>query len=289
MKERLLFVYQLLRMKHWSKQAFVFLGFIFYPTWGDTLYKVFYAAIIFCIAASSVYIFNDIKDIDLDKQHALKRYRPIAKGDISISEAYILLYLLSAASLVLAAFISAKAVLIIAAYFVVNIFYSNGLKHIPYIDVLCLSQGFLLRILMGTWAVGIPPSSYILICGTALSLFLAISKRKLEWNKSESEKGSSRPVLQFYTQTILNRLLGLSAVVFLGSYLSYAVTNSYFRAPYHPLVLTIPFVLIGFIRYIRLMNVYNTKDCPLSLFLHDKLSVINLLCMLFMCIKILHL
>ncbi len=284
MRERMDFILRLLRVKHWSKQAFVFLGFLFTPYWGVAIWRVFFAAFTFCIAASSVYLYNDIEDIELDRKHPTKRYRPIASGDISLKEAYLVMFLLTVLSLVLALTLSVKALFIVSLYFLINIFYSHGLKHVPYVDVFCLSQGFLLRILMGTWAIDIPPSKWILLCGTALSFFLALSKRKLEWQKH----ANSRPVLKHYSPRSLNIMIAASSMIFILSYVSYAVIHSFYDSPHHPLVLSLPFVLIGYGRYIYLLNAKTNIDCPVSLFIHDKISVINLFCMLAMCIRVLH-
>lgn len=287
MKVQLAFLYRLLRIKHWSKQSFVFLGFIFSAHWSEGLYNVFVAAFAFSLAASSIYLYNDIEDIEQDRKHPEKSKRPIPSGEVRLSDAYLLMFVLNILSMVLALTLSLKAVFIISLYLLINIFYSNGLKHIPYVDVLCLSQGFLLRILMGTWAIDIPPSKWILLCGTALSAFLALSKRKLEWTKQQQQAEIIRPVLAYYSPFMLNTLLAVSSIVFLMVYFLYAVLMSYYVNPGIKLVTTLPFVVLGFTRYVYLLRREPHTDCPVSLFLHDKYSVVNLGCMVMACLFVL--
>jgi len=287
MKAQIAFLSRLLRIKHWSKQSFVFLGFIFSAHWSEGLYNVFVAAFAFSLAASSIYLYNDIEDIEQDRKHPEKSKRPIASGDVQLSDAYLLMFVLNILSFVLALTLSLKAVFVISLYLLINIFYSNGLKHIPYVDVMCLSQGFLLRILMGTWAIDIPPSMWILLCGTALSVFLALSKRKLEWTKQQQQKEVLRPVLAYYSPFMLNTLLAVSSIVFLMAYFLYAVLMTYYLSPGIKLVITLPFVAAGFSRYLYLLRHKPHTDCPVSLFLHDKVSVANLACMVVACVFVL--
>lgn len=285
------FVYvlsKLFRIKHWSKQAFVFLGFLFTGVWEAYFYAACLAALAFSLSASSVYIYNDIEDLERDRQHSEKRNRPIASGAISIPAAYTYIFLLNTLAFLLCYFLTPKAALLIGLYLLVNVFYSNGLKHYPFIDVMCIGSGFMLRILMGTWAMGIPPSKWILICGTTLSFFLAFSKRKLEWQREPHQQFLARPVLRSYSVTMLNVLLTISSIGFLGAYITYVVQMSYIHEPKLHLMVTLPFVLFGFFRYLFLMSKRHNTDCPVSLFLSDKTSLLNLCVLLCLSISVLH-
>jgi 4-hydroxybenzoate polyprenyltransferase len=277
-----------LRIKHWSKQSFVFLGFLFGAFWENFFLLALIAALSFSFAASSVYLYNDIEDLERDRYHPEKAKRPLASGELSVGAAYFIIFLLNGLSFALCAFLSVKAALIISLYLLVNVFYSNGLKHYPLIDVLCIGSGFMLRILMGTWAIGITPSKWILVCGTALSLFLAFSKRKLEWQRGVAMKVLSRPVLKSYNRRLLNVFLMLSSLSFLGTYIFYAYFMSYQHSPTLHLMLTIPFVLFGFFRYLFLMSNTDVIDCPVTLFLSDRVSLINLSMLLVLSIWALH-
>lgn len=279
---------KLFRLKHWSKQAFVFLGFLFTQGWETYFYSACLAAVAFSLAASSVYIYNDIEDLTRDKAHPHKRFRPLASGEISIKVAYGYIFLLNALALLLCYFLSPKAVLVIALYLLINVFYSNGLKHYPFVDVMCIGSGFMLRILMGTWAIGIVPSEWILVCGTTLSFFLAFSKRKLEWKREPHQQFLARPVLRSYTVTMLNVLLTISSIAFLGTYIAYAYQMSYVHEPKLHLMMTLPFVLFGFFRYLFLMSKTQKTDCPVSLFLSDKMSLLNLFILLCLSMSVLH-
>ena len=144
--ERVRILFKLIRVKHWSKSLFVFMGFLYSAQWSAHLYAAFAAALSFSLASSSVYIYNDIHDRELDRHHPFKKNRPIAARSVSITSAIMLLILLLTLALVIAALISPSAIMIISLYLAINIIYCHGLKHKVILDVLCISSGFMLRI-----------------------------------------------------------------------------------------------------------------------------------------------
>jgi len=167
---------RLMRPHQWIKNGFLFVGVVFGHGWSDSRLVaealVLFAA--FCLASSAVYILNDIADRDADRLHPHKRERPLARGEIGVGAPIALCIALALAGLALAAAVSLAALLIAAAYLVLNIGYSAGLKHVAILDVFMIAGGFMLRILAGTAGIGIPPSNWLLLCGLMLTLFLGI-------------------------------------------------------------------------------------------------------------------
>jgi 4-hydroxybenzoate polyprenyltransferase len=269
-------IFKLLRVKHWLKSVFVLIGYFFSGLWQSHAIDVCLAVIAFCLASSAVYLYNDIADIELDKRHPIKKSRPIASGQISLEVVFPFFFLLMMASLGIAALLSKSAILIIALYLAINILYSHGLKQIPYLDVFCIGSGFMLRILMGTWAIDIVPSKWLLLCGTGLSLFLAFSKRYLELSLYHQNEYDFRPVLAKYKPKILSALLMFSALLSFISYYAYVFNMSSLLERGSYLIATIPFVILGFIRYLHRMKTNKTIVCPITLFIRDPLSLINL-------------
>ena len=180
-------------------------------------------------------------------------------------------------SFALSFMLSNQAVFIISLYLTINVFYSNSLKHIPYVDVLCIGSGFMLRILMGTWAINITPSNWLLLCGTTLSLFLAFSKRKLEMRLYQINKSSFRPVLEKYSNKILSIFLVLTTLLTFYSYINYVYFISKVHSKGSWLFITIPLALLGFIRYSYLIFNNSKYSCPINLFMHDRWLLLDLL------------
>lgn len=269
-------IIKLLRVKHWSKSAFVFIGVIFSGQWHSHYPQMLLAAFAFCLLSSAVYIYNDIKDLKYDSLHPLKKSRPIASGQISCQLAGIVFCLFAATSLIIASFISKSAVVILTIYFVINVLYSNYLKHIVYIDVFCIGSGFMLRILMGTLAIKIEPSIWLLLCGTFLSLFLGFSKRLLELELFQKHEGTIRPVLIHYTKQTLNSSLWSTAIASILSYMAYLIYM--IDNLNHPLLMisSLPIVIAAFIRYSMLIKRNRRIVCPVTLFFSDNISILNL-------------
>ena len=277
----------LARPKHWFKSVFILVGYVFSGLWTSMALPVFAAVLSFGFAASAIYIYNDIIDLEGDKTHPLKKHRPLASGRLQLSQVYPFLLILTSISLAISLMLSIKVTFLIILYFAINIFYSIRLKRIPYLDVLCIGSGFMIRILMGTWAIGIMPSHWLLLCGTSLSLFLAFGKRKLELDLFLNSDYQFRPVLNKYSIASLNWCLGLSAVLSIYGYSCYVFYMSQSPINRAALIFTIPLVIFGFIRYFFLIRANRTSVCPISLFLSDRFSIMNLVAFVVLIIFIL--
>lgn len=207
-------IIKLMRPKHYLKNALVFVSLFFT---GNLLNvrmfgQVLLGAIAFCLISSVVYIVNDIHDVEEDRQHEVKRFRPIASGDVPIPMAYVI----AAMCFVLAVGInltvictnpgtSRLSLLILLVYFATNLGYSLGLKNVPFVDICLLVLGFMLRVLYGATLIGAGVSSWVYLTVLSLSFYLGLGKRRNEIKKATS--GKSRKVLKYYTVEFLDRFM----------------------------------------------------------------------------------
>lgn len=265
----------LLRLSHWKKAVFVFLG-VFYSGALDFLPKALLAAFTFCLISSAVYIYNDIQDREDDRLHPHKCRRPLAAGEVSLNVAISMLVLLLIGGLALALVISLTLVALLGLYLLINIAYNHLLKNLPVADVLCIASGFMLRVLAGTIGIGLPISWWLTLMTILLSLFIALCKRELE--KQLDLKCATKAVLKKYSFRSLDRMI---VVVATACFVSYFFYTLYSRNQSIYFLLTLPFSAIGLWRFARLtMNNTTGNDDPVSLFVGDNLSRFNLLCFL---------
>ncbi|HAO98924.1 MAG TPA: decaprenyl-phosphate phosphoribosyltransferase [Fibrobacteres bacterium] len=249
---------RLLRPSHWIKNLFVLAGVFFSGNWRQPgmLMLAFEAFLAFCLASSAVYSLNDTWDCEVDKNHPRKRLRPIAAGLLSRNTGYLTSGVLILFAMVLGLRASGLLALALAAYIVVNILYSLNLKNRVLLDVFCIAFGFIIRLLAGTWGLGIAPSQWFLLCTLSLSLFLGFSKRYAELIDKERPLEEKRRVLQNYTPEFLRLLLSVTLSASLITYALYT-TSSRTAEVHHTagLIYTLPLVLWGLFRYLyRVMH-----------------------------------
>lgn len=251
---------RLCRPHQYIKNFFVFAGPIFYDVREyDLLLKDFLAFIAFSAISSAVYIINDMIDVDADRLHPKKCKRPIASGEISTRSAVILAILLITSAFALGMSISLWAFVFLALYMVINLGYSIRWKHILVIDVFLISSGFMLRILIGTVGLGIQPTSWILLCGFMLTLFLGFAKRRAELlaleNNNDVNPASIRRVLDDYSPEMIEQLTAISAACTIICYSLYTVSpETVARHHTTNLIYTVPFVVYGIFRYLFLLH-----------------------------------
>lgn len=262
----------LLRIPQWSKAIFVFLGVIYSRTPGFG-WQAASAALAFCVVASAVYIYNDMQDVKEDQAHPQKSNRPLACGAVSAAFALRAMLICLLIGLLLGFLVSSKLFGILAVYLIINYFYNHGLRDIPFLDVLCVASGFMLRILAGTIGIGLPITGWLTVTATSLSLFIALSKRRLEMHTGLQY--SKRAVLKRYNPQMLNLLMIITAT---GCFLSYLLYTVYARDELLYFLLTLPFCALGLLRFTYLTIRGVERDDPVALVLHDNLSRINLLC-----------
>ena len=245
----------LLRPRHWIKNAFVLAPTVFAglatsrSAQGDALL----AAVLFSLAASAVYVLNDIVDVERDRLHPLKRVsRPIASGAVSQRAAAVV-----AVALVIVTFVGSLALpavlLPIGAYVALNVAYSLRLKEVAVVDLFCVASGFVLRVYAGARAVNVPLSEWMLVTTLALALFLAAVKRRQEL---VAVGGDARAVLGSYTLSLLDGYAQVAAAATIVFYSLYVISVR------PQLVASIPLVLFGIFRYGYLVQVRQVGESP---------------------------
>jgi 4-hydroxybenzoate polyprenyltransferase len=267
-------VLQLLRPHHWVKNGFVLAGLLFGHAWGEP--RLVAAALAttaaFCLAASAVYAFNDARDAAHDREHPDKQDRPVARGAISPAAAQAIAAALAAAGLGVAAWTGWQAAAAVGAYLTLNAGYTLGLKRIAVLDVFIIAAGFMLRLLAGTWGIGIEPSRWLLACGFLLTLFLGFAKRRAELSLLAADAGQHRAVLESYSVAFLDKAAFACAVGMIVTYGLYTVSAE--TAALHGtegLIWTLPWVLLGTFRYLFRLHYRGGGGDPAQELLRDPL------------------
>lgn len=184
----------------------------------DVLYKVAIAFVVFCMAASSIYLVNDARDVEADREHPTKQFRPIAAGVLPVGMAYGIALALAAGCLAISWWVTPHLALVMAVYLVIQLAYCFGLKHQAVLDICILSSGFLIRAIAGGVAGGIPLSQWFLLVMAFGSLFMAAGKRYAELQLAERTGAKIRKSLESYTSTYLTFVWTLSATAVVVCY-----------------------------------------------------------------------
>ena len=260
------------RPHQWVKNVFVLAPVAFAKELFDPnlLVRAGAAFTVFCMLAGAIYTINDIADIEADRQHPVKRFRPIPSGRVPIGVARGLAVLLIALALYGAARVSPGLLGVAAGYFVLNIAYSLKLKHVAYLDVGCIAAGFVLRVVGGGAATYIHVSSYLLICTALLALFLGFGKRRHELAAAAARAGQQRLALESYTTRGLDVALGATALATIGTYLAYTLdphTRSFFQSNW--LWVSTLFVVLGVLRFLHLVRSRPRSESPTQEMLKD--------------------
>lgn len=271
---------ELARLQQWAKNGFVLTGLLFGHAWRDPqlIASAAAATAAFCLASSAVYAFNDAVDAPRDRDHPVKRNRPVARGAITPREANVAGTAQALAALAVASLVGALATGIVAAYLALNLAYTRGLKHVPVIDVFVIAAGFMLRLLAGTAGIGIEPSNWLLLCGLLLTLMLGFGKRRAELEELEAAAGGHRAVLDAYSTDFLDKAVLVCAGGVIICYALYTVSPE--TAALHDterLVLTLPWVLLGTFRYLYRLNYRGGGGDPADELLRDPVLALSTL------------
>ncbi len=267
----------LLRPHQYIKNLFVFapLFFSFRFLEAEPLLRTFAAFAAFCLVASSVYIFNDIKDIAEDSRHPAKKFRPLPRGLVSISQAYTCMAVLLLAGLGLGLILDWRIVFILAGYSLLNTFYTLKLKHIAVLDVFIIGIGFVLRIFAGAEAAMVHASMWIVLMTFLLALFLALAKRRDDVLLSDEGKGV-RKCIDGYNLEFVNVSMIIMAAVTLVSYILYTISPEVQdRFDSRHLYLSAVFVLLGIMRYLQIVFVQQGGGNPTRVMLEDRFMQIT--------------
>ncbi|ACA54045.1 decaprenyl-phosphate phosphoribosyltransferase [Clostridium botulinum] len=265
----------LMRPKQWIKNFFVFAAIIFSGnlTNENILKNNIITFILFCLTSSTIYIFNDIVDLEKDKKHPEKKNRPLPSGRVSKSTAIIMnIVILFTVLFCSYKFVDYKIMYIYLLYIVMNIFYCFKLKNVVILDVMVITFGFVLRMESGSLATKVSVSPWLFLCTILLSLFLALNKRKSEIITLKDKRGSHRKILEEYSVELIDNMLTIVTPSILISYCIYTFSSVQSKR----MMYTIPFVLYGIFRYQYLMNNHNLGGKPEDVFGKDKPFLVNM-------------
>ena len=259
---------RLLRPQQWTKNLAAFAGVIFGGriTEPGSIFLDFLVVLTFTAASAATYVFNDLRDVEYDRQHPVRRKRPLAAGEVERGTAVRLAAALTGVALLLALLLGQATFVCLALYLLINVAYSSGLKHVPLLDVCCIAMGYVLRVLAGIYVLGDMPTAWITLCTFFLALFLGFSKRRAELVTSEVASGDSRPVLLGYGRDTLDSLLNGSAMMAVMSYAMFTATSG--KSP--TLIVTVPIVYYAIMHYTRLVLQEDRGEEPDQILLRDR-------------------
>jgi 4-hydroxybenzoate polyprenyltransferase len=265
-------LFKTMRPRQWTKNVFIFAALVFDKQLFviESFLRTLGGFALFCLISSSVYIFNDLADIEADRQHPEKKNRPIPSGKLPVSTAWIAGILLVVIALGLGYLLSPSFAGVLSLYFLINMAYSKWLKHVPIVDVLIIASGFVLRVGAGVTLINVERfSPWLYVVMTLLSLFLGFGKRRAELALLAKGAGSHRKVLEGYTLPLLDQYIMIVSGTTIVAYSLYT-----FSAPNvpenHSMMLTIPFVLYTIFRYLYLVQVKQEGGAPEEVLLTDR-------------------
>lgn len=271
--------FRLIRVSNWIKNLFLFVPWLFAKQMfeQESTNRIIIAFFSFCFISSFVYVLNDLFDIENDRNHPVKKKRPIAAGEISIAASYIIMALLLCLSFGFAFLLNVKFMMVLSAYALLNFFYSVKLKDIVLLDIFSIAGGFVLRIAAGAAAIDVVISKWLLLTTLFISLFLAVMKRRSELVQSHGQN-YSRKVLSDYNLQIIDQISMVASSGVIICYALYTVaeqTIAKFRT--ERLIYTTIFVVFGVFRYIYIVHKKQDTENVAEVILHDIPMLINLL------------
>lgn len=273
-------VFNLVRVEQWVKNLFLFTPAFFGGTLlhVNTLLEVVLAFFTFSFAASSIYIFNDLQDVEFDRLHPKKSKRPIAAGIVGELSAKIIFVFLFVSSFLNAFFINKEFGYLVAIYLLMNILYTKKLKQIAIIDLNCIAIGFVIRVLAGGVVGGVHVSKWLVIMTFLLSLFLALAKRRDDVLLEKDTGQKMRKAITGYNVHFIDQSMIVMAAVMIVGYLMYVLSPEV-TARMHSdnLYFSSIFVVIGVLRYLQITFVEINSGSPTKILLSDRFTQLNLL------------
>jgi 4-hydroxybenzoate polyprenyltransferase len=267
-----------MRPKQWVKNILIFAALVFDRKLSvpSALLDTIQGAILFSLLASTIYLLNDLADIEADRQHPKKKDRPIASGALPVWVAWTTAILLLVILFPLAYRLSPNFAILCGIYFILNLSYSFWLKHIAILDVLGLASFYVIRVAAGVLIVDVERfSPWLYLATIFVALFMGIGKRRAELISAEETGNHTRKVLDSYTLQYLDQLISIVLTVTIVTYSLYT-----FSAPNlpenHITMMTIPFVIYGVFRYLHLMQVQGHGEAPEDVVLSDRPFQINM-------------
>ncbi|MEZ4653262.1 MAG: decaprenyl-phosphate phosphoribosyltransferase [Candidatus Eisenbacteria bacterium] len=273
---------QQMRVRQWTKNTVLFAGVVFSHRFTEVpdLLRATEGFFAFCLLASSVYVLNDLKDVEKDRIHPKKRFRPIASGRISTGAARALLVVLLGSAFAVSWPLGSGFVITAAVYYTLNIAYTLRLKNVVILDVMIIALGFVLRAVAGVQALTASEeiSPWLLICTLFLALFLAVCKRRQERVLLAESAEDHRKTLEEYPPELVDQLIPVVTAATVISYAIYTVSPvTVEKFGTQNLVYTIPFVVFGVFRYLYLVFRRQRGGSPSEVLLTDLPTLLNVL------------
>lgn len=261
-----------MRPIQWSKNGFVFAAILFDRQLGqvEPLARVVTAFILLCLAASSIYLINDLVDIESDRLHPRKRQRPLPSGQLPVSWAVAAAAVMPLLALAASLLLTWKLTAVLLAYLALHIAYSFFLKNIVLLDVFAIAGGFVLRVVAGIVVIDVAHfSPWLYLCAGLLALFLAIGKRRQELILLAEDAENVRATYKDYNMPLLDDMLRMVTTGSVLTYMLYTVEATTIRVNGYRMMLTIPFVVYGIFRYLYLIHVRGQGSAPDELLFED--------------------
>ena len=269
-----------MRLRQWTKNGFIFFALIFdrqllIP---ESFWRTIAGFFLFCLVSSAVYLFNDIADVEADRNHPEKKSRPIASGKLPVNVALSAAVLLVLLAIPLGYLLSPQFAWVLAAYLFINLLYSRWLKHVSILDVLIISSGFVLRVVAGVLLIYPVErfSPWLYMITILFSLYIGLGKRRAEMNLLAQGASAHRKVFEGYTIPLLDQYITIVSSMTIVAYSLYT-----FSAPNlpenHSMMLTIPFVVYGIFRYLQLIQIGHAAGSPDEVALKDRPLQITML------------
>ena len=256
-----------LRPRQWSKNLLLFAGLVFAAKLGDAVrwLEALAAFAAYCAASSAAYLVNDVRDAAHDREHPVKRLRPVASGELPARAAVAVSAVLAVAALGAAAALGPWSAVFMGSFLALQAAYTLGIKHVVLVDVLAIAGLFVLRASAGAEAVDVRISPWLLICTGLLALFLALAKRRAELVLVGAEETPGRPVLEGYSLALVDQLVSVVAASTVIAYALYTFTARDSKA----MMATVPFVVYGVFRYLLLLHRHDLGEEPENVLLTD--------------------
>lgn len=279
------------RPRQWSKNLLAFAPLIFgqQARLPQLWLRAAFAFVLFSLATSAVYLFNDVIDAERDRLHPDKALRPVASQRLSTRPTLLVALVLASLTIGLSLWLGLSLFLVIASYLFLTVVYCLGAKHVVIADVFILSAGFVLRALAGGAVTGIHISHWLVLCLSFLALSLALGKRRSEIARLSHHAVRHRPVLANYSPELLDQFITFAVTSALMTYVLYTVSaETVNRLGSHAMMLTIPFVGFGLMRFLLIVRQLNNSSQIDALILNDLPLLLNLAAYLIVVIFVLY-
>ena len=268
-----------MRPQEWTKNLLVFSGVIFSKSLTDinNFWISLLGFAVFCAASSCIYLLNDLCDLQADREHPVKRNRPLASGVLNINVARIAMFALFLTAAIGSFALNRSFAFVVAVYLLICIAYSLKLKDVVILDVIMIASGFVLRAVSGAVLISVAPSEWLVLCTSMVALLIGFGKRRHEIVLLEENAASHRRSLSDYSVEFLNSIMNICAGAAVVTYALYTRSDeTVARVGSNGMLITIPFVVYGVFRYLFLIYKRSAGGDPVQILLHDRPTLLNL-------------